>query len=127
MFQQNTNNSFFVCVTNSRKIMFLFHQKAIPHDSLQKFYPNLGRMCKNKIDENKIKFNWLNLSKILRIIKQVFIRLLSLGGSLPTKCVSLSNKLCMARPNLIALNPFELYLFMMCIDKCNGSCNAVDE
>ena len=42
---------------------------------------------------------------MLWLIKQVFIVLLSFGGSLTTKCVSLSNKLSMARPILIDLNP----------------------
>ena len=38
-------------------------------------------------------------------IKQVFIMLSSFGGSLTTKCVSLSNEPCMASPTLIDLNP----------------------
>ena len=66
MFQQNANNAnkvFFVCVTNSRNIIPLFHKKVISHDPLQKIYPNLARTCKNKFHDNKIKLNWLNLLK----------------------------------------------------------------
>ena len=35
----------------------------------------------------------------------------------------------MIRPTLINLNPFELnyYAFMINLDKCNGSCNALDD
>ena len=48
-----------LCVTNSRNIIPLFHKKV----PLQKIYPNLARRCKNKFYENKIKLNWLNLLK----------------------------------------------------------------
>ena len=63
-----------------------------------------------------------------RLIKQVFIGLLSFSGSLVTKCVSLNNESCMNRSTLIDLNPFDLnfYLFMISLDKCSGSCNVVD-
>ena len=67
MFQQNANKLFFVCVTNSRNIIPLFHKKVISHDPLQKVYPNFARTCKNKFYENKIKLNRLNL------LKKVFI------------------------------------------------------
>ena len=35
----------------------------------------------------------------------------------------------MSRPTLINLNPIEhnYYPFMVSLDKCNGSCNAVDD
>ena len=57
------------------------------------------------------------------------IEFLSFREPLATKCVSLSNKPCMARRNLINLNPIELkqYLFMIILDKYNGNCNAVDD
>ena len=38
------------------------------------------------------------------LIEQVFIELLSLSGSLATKCVSLNNEPCMIRPTLTDLN-----------------------
>ena len=54
MFQQNSNKLFFVCVTNSRNIIPVFHKKVIFHDRLEKNYPNLARTCKNKFYENRI-------------------------------------------------------------------------
>ena len=61
------------------------------------------------------------------LIKQVFNLLLSLSESLATKCLFLSNELCMARPTLIDLNPVELkyYSFMIILEKCTGCCNAL--
>ena len=53
----------FVCVTNSQNIIPLFHKKVISHDHLQNIYSNLAGTCKNKIYENKIKLNWLNVLK----------------------------------------------------------------
>ena len=63
------------------------------------------------------------------LIKQVFIELLSISGSLATRWASLSNELCMNRPIFIDLNPVELisYPFMISLGKCNGSCNTVDD
>ena len=63
------------------------------------------------------------------LIKQVFIALLSFTGSFVTKYVYLNNDLCMIRPTLIDLNPVELsyYPFMISLDKCDGSFNAVDD
>ena len=61
------------------------------------------------------------------ILKQVLIVLLSFSSSLATKCVSLNDKPCMFRPTLIDLNPVELtyYLFMISLDKSNGSYNVL--
>ena len=42
------------------------------------------------------------------LIKQEFIVLLSFDESLATKCMSLSNEICMIRPDPIDLNPVEL-------------------
>ena len=41
---------------------------------------------------------------------------------------SLNKEPCLIRPTIIDLNPIELnyYLFMISLDKCNGSCNVVD-
>ena len=62
-------------------------------------------------------------------IEQVFIVLLSFSGSLATKYVFLRNESCMVKPRLIDLNLIGLnyYPFMISLDKCNGSCNIVDE
>ena len=46
MFQQNGNEWFLVCVTDSRNIIPLFHKKFISHDPLQKIYPNLAKQMK---------------------------------------------------------------------------------
>ena len=63
------------------------------------------------------------------LIKQMFITFINFSGSLATKCVSLNNEPCMTRPTLIGLNPIELkyYPFMVRLDKCDGSCNVVDD
>ena len=62
------------------------------------------------------------------LIKPVFIALLSFSSSLGTKWVSLGNKPWIVRPTFINLNPIKLnyYLFMISLDKCNKSCDAVD-
>ena len=43
--------------------------------------------------------------------------------------MSLKNEPCMAGPTLIDLNSvgFNCYPFMISLDKCNGSCNVVDD
>ena len=66
---------------------------------------------------------------MLWLIKQVYTGLLSFRGSLATRCVSLTNEPCMVRRTLIDLNRIELnyYLFMISLDKCNGSYNTVDD
>ena len=61
------------------------------------------------------------------LIKQLFVALLSFSRSLATKCESLiSNKPRITRFTIIDLNPIELnyYLFMVILNKCNGSCNV---
>ena len=54
---------------------------------------------------------------------------MSLNGSLAAKVLSLTNEPSMVRPPLIDLNPFELdcYPFVIIVDKCNVSCNIVDD
>ena len=61
--------------------------------------------------------------------KQVFIVLLSFGKSLETKCVSFNNDSCMAKSTFIDFNLVELnyFPFMIILDSCNESCNAVDD
>ena len=58
----------------------------------------------------------------------MFIALLSFSSSLGTKWVSLGNEPWIVRPTFINLNPIKLnyYLFMISLDKCNKSCDAVD-
>ena len=66
---------------------------------------------------------------MFRLIKQVFIVLLSFSESLATKCMSLNSEPCMVRLTLIDSNPVELkyYPFMFSLDKCSASCNSVDD
>ena len=63
------------------------------------------------------------------LLNKCFIVLLSYSGPLTTKCVSLNNEPWMIRRTLFYLDPVELncYLFMVSVDKCSGSCNAVDD
>ena len=66
---------------------------------------------------------------MLGLIKQVFIVLFSFNESLATKYVSLINEPGMARPTLTDLNLVDVnyYPFIINLDKCSGSCNAVDD
>ena len=66
---------------------------------------------------------------MFRLIKQVFITLMSYVGFLGTKCVSLNNKPCMIRPSFINIKSVELsyYPSMISVDKFNGNRYAVDD
>ena len=66
---------------------------------------------------------------MFRLVKQVFIALLSFVGSLPTKCVPLNGKSCMIRPAVINLILVQrnYYLFTVSPDICNGRCSAVHD
>ena len=48
---------------------------------------------------------------------------------LSTKCRSLRNEPHLARPIRIDLNPYELYYYPFTViwDRCNGSCNILDD
>ena len=65
-----------------------------------------------------------NTKNMLRLIKQVFVVLLSFSESLATMN---SDELCMVWSNLIDLNPIELkyYPFMIILDKFSGNCNIL--
>ena len=60
----------------------------------------------------------------IKLIKHVFITLLSFSGSLATKCVSYSNETCVIRPNIIDLNLVELNYnpFIVSPEKYSRSC-----
>ena len=66
---------------------------------------------------------------MLRLIKKVFTALFGSIRYLVTKSVSLNIEPCMRRPTLIYLKPLKLnyYPFMISLEKCNGSCNVVDD
>ena len=57
----------------------------------------------------------------------LFIVLLSFSSSLATKRLFLNHKPCMVRPTLIDLNPVahKYYPFMISLNKCTVSCNAL--
>ena len=59
----------------------------------------------------------------------VLVLMLCFGGSLATNFISVNNQQCMARPKLIDLNPDECryYPFIVSIDRCEGSCNTVED
>ena len=61
--------------------------------------------------------------------KWTFIALLTFIGLLATKCISLYNEPCLARATLIDLNSNDLhhYPFKVSLDKCHGSCNALED
>ena len=61
---------------------------------------------------------------MFRLIKQVFIALLSFSKYLATNWVSLNNDLLFIDSNLVEL---KHYPFMINLDKCNGSCNSVND
>ena len=62
----------------------------------------------------------------------MFIALLSFSGSLAIKCILLDTESLFARLTLVDLNPDDVsqglrhYPFMASSDKCNESCNTVD-
>ena len=72
---------------------------------------------------------------MLKIIQKMFIVLLSniVSGSNHTKCVSLSIQKCITKLNIISLHPNEYsekihnYPFEVTLDKCVGSCNALND
>ena len=69
------------------------------------------------------------------LIKKIFIGLLSsiVNASNHTKCIFLSNGKCMIQPTLINLHPneysqeFHYYPFAVKLDRCVGSCNALND
>ena len=66
---------------------------------------------------------------MLWLINQVFIALFCFSRPLAIKCASLKNEPYILRPTFIDLNSIDLnyYPFMIILDKCNESCNAVDD
>ena len=59
----------------------------------------------------------------------MLVELLSFTGNLANKCRSFNNEPCMIRRTLIDLSPIRLnyFPFMISLDKCNGSCKAVND
>ena len=65
---------------------------------------------------------------MFRLIKRVFIALLTFSRSLATKCVSLNSEAYIVRPTVTDLNPIEFnyYPFIISIDKGKEICNVDD-
>ena len=65
---------------------------------------------------------------MFKFIKQISILLIFIR-SLATKCISLNSEPCLARLTLIDLdsNKLHCYSFMVSLDRCNGSYNALDD
>ena len=59
----------------------------------------------------------------------MFNGFLSFSKSLATNCMSKNNKQWKSRIIFVDLNPIELeyYPLVISLDKCNGSCNSVDD
>ena len=55
--------------------------------------------------------------------------LLIVSESLATRCASINSQTFLVRPTIINLNSNELhyYLFMISLDRCNGSRNTLDD
>ena len=73
------------------------------------------------------KSDILSINNYLMAKINIFIALLSFSGSLATKCASINNKPWITR-DLVLLISTELIsypFFIIILDKCNGSCNAV--
>ena len=72
---------------------------------------------------------------MFELIKKIFIGLLTgiLSATNHTKGMSLSNQKCMIQPTLINLHPneysqeFHYYPFAVKLDRCVGSCNALND
>ena len=72
---------------------------------------------------------------MFELLKKIFIGLSTdiVSASNHTKCLSLSNKKCMAQLTLINLHPneysqeFYCYPFAVKLDRCVGSCNIVNK
>ena len=64
-----------------------------------------------------------------RLMRQLFIVLLSFSSSLARKCVSLSNEPCMTRPTLFDFNPIKLnlYSFKISLGRCDEIFSDVDD
>ena len=64
-----------------------------------------------------------------KLIKQVFITILSFTRPLATKHVFLNSEKCLIGSTVVDLNPDEVnyHTFMISLDFCNRSCNVFDD
>ena len=70
---------------------------------------------------------------MFRFIKKVFyigsLFLSSLVSTTPLSCISIANKECKVRPEIVNVNNNEpvFYPFSIKTNKCNGSCNNIND
>ena len=75
----------------------------------------------------------MELYKMLRFIKQIFISALMYFGNLSNvnslECVSMKNQECKARPEIVDVNSNNpiFYPFNIKVNKCNGNCNNIND
>ena len=82
----------------------------------------------NILDLHKYLMKNYDIKQFFGLLSQLTIALLSFSKYLTTKCISLNIGLCMTSLTFVDLDPVELdyYPFIVSLDKCNGSCSAVD-
>ena len=70
---------------------------------------------------------------MFKFIKQIFVSTLIFFGSLsnvnPLEYISMNNKECKERPEIVSINSNEalFYPFSTKTSKCNGSCNNIND
>ena len=69
---------------------------------------------------------------MFKFIIQAFVTLLRFSGSLAAKCICLNNEPCLSRLTLsdftnLNLKELHCYLFMVSLDRCNGSFNTLHD
>ena len=75
----------------------------------------------------------MELYKMFRFIKQIFIPALMYFGNLSNvnslECVSMKNGECKVRPEIVDINSNNpiFYPFSIKINKCSGNCNNIND
>ena len=70
---------------------------------------------------------------MFRFIKQIFISAMMLFGSLSRvnllECISIKNKECKVRPEIININSNNpiFFPFSIKVNKCSGNCNSIND
>ena len=70
---------------------------------------------------------------MFRFIKQIFISAMMFFGNLShansLKCISMKNEECKVRPEIVNINSNNpiFYPFSIKVNKCNGSCNNIND
>ena len=80
----------------------------------------------NAIESTEVSLNWKMYD--FSVICNWWINLTySTWKAFNAKCLSLNEESCIVRHTVNEMNAFELkyYLFMINLDKCNGSCNVL--